>query len=179
MDEKRIQKEVKEAETLFEKMSMTDRVDKFWTSAEAQTIIHSAYETFQRESARYLEMAPEEVKSIGESFRTEVTEAIFILDASINFKRRLAASARLLKDLLKIEWTQLGEVISTEGMLKELEDIGKNMSNTLINLFMENMYKNYVPQDIPPELALLVRMLGGKNAVIIPGAAIFGEGSEM
>lgn len=179
MNEERIQQEVKAAEALFKEMSMTARVDKFWASEEAQTILHSAYEVFRKESARYLEIAPEEVKSVGETFRNGATEEIFISDASVNFKRRLAASARLLKELLEVEWTQLGEVISTEGMLKELEDVGKNMSNTLINLFMETMYKNYVPQDIPPELVQLVRMLGGKNAVIIPGVAIFGEDSEM
>lgn len=175
MEEKRIQREVKAAETLFKEMSMTSRVEEFWASKEAQTIIHSEYETFRKETARYLEIAPAEVKAAGESFRNEATEAIFISDASINFKRRLAASARLLKDLLEVEWTQLGEIISTEGMLKDLEDICKRMSNNLITLFMETMYENYVPQDIPPELAQFLRMLGGKNAVIIPFTSIFAD----
>lgn len=183
MSEERRQHEemLKEVDDLFAKHGLTESIEAFLASKEVTEEIEKATRKFIDNMRKMEADAPtEKVKETASKLRAEIEASKETMAEEIiaSFKVGFAGSIDLVimvtegleeqEDLLAM----IKEAIPVKG-LEDIKGISSHMLYHNSKMFMREIYKNYVPAEMPAEVLNFVQMLFGHP--LLPIKAIFPE----
>ena len=183
------EKRVEEVRRYLDKFQLRTVCQGFWRRKKVKEKVAEIYDEFTQKMSEFAENAPNEAmrKSAYEQrkiyLKQENAEA-FSKDFLYNFEKEiydlLNAAEVLLDDesvnKIALIISQDLEVASDE-MMNKLTNYGKKFVAYLLELFLKDLYSNYVPDDMPDEVANYIRSLFG--GPIIPVTAVFPEFKDM
>ncbi len=183
------EKRVEDVRRYLDKFNLRSVCQSFWKRKKVAEKVAEIYDEFVKKTSELVENAPNEAmrKSAYEQrkiyLKQENAEA-FSKDFLYNFEKEiydlLNAAEVLLDDesvnKIALIISQDLEVASDE-MMNKLTNYGKKFVAYLLELFLKDLYSNYVPDDMPNDVAKFIRMLTG--GPIIPVSAVFPEFKDM
>lgn len=156
-----------------------EAIQQFLASERAESITKNAHEKLLKIAEGYVSATMPEVKKVAEAsynFTKENYEQIK-KDIVNNFKCRFVGATEFCK-------IQFGDMISTEMLLKsitannyenscrDLTEVADIIVKELGDDMLKAIYKHYVPEGVPEEVADFLRMIAG-GGTIIPIQAVF------
>ena len=161
----------------------------FWKKEPVEKMVKSVYLTFSNKLKSLAENVPEEkmTKKAEEQRRKYLEledEKAFSRDFLFNFEKEIynfLQNAEIIFDDDSVNNVALVirntiEAASSETIYK-VEKLGYAFSAFLAEMFITELYANYIPEDMPKEVAeTIMQFTGGP---IIPAAAIFPELKDM
>lgn len=184
-EEKRQHEELlKEVDELFAKYGLTDSIDAFLKSEEVNEEISRATQKFIGNMRKMEEDAPsDKVKETANELRNKIEAHKEIMAEEIiaSFKAELAGAIELA--LMVTEGLEEQEnfftIIKRTILVKGIEDI-KGISARMLyhnsKMFMREIYKDYIPAEIPKEVLRFMQMLFGTP--LLPMTDVFPEWYE-
>ena len=183
------EKRVEEVRRYLDKFNLRSVCQNFWKRTKVTEKVAGIYDEFVTKTSELVKNAPNEAmrKSAYQQrkiyLKQENAEA-FSKDFLYNFEKEiydlLNAAEALLDDesvnMLALIISQDLELAS-EGTLKKLTSMGNAFVAYLLELFLKDLYSNYIPDDMPNDVAKFIRMLTG--GPIIPASAVFPEFKDM
>lgn len=165
---------LKEAEGYFEKLGLTGYVDAFFATDLVKEVIHTMYEKYEGQVKDLVKNMPKEIRKRGEALLPEAVgrEKAYSSDVKNNLVCNIVRVIKLLEDFVPVDEAISNVFIKSfveeaDGkMLEMVKYFAEGLADSLLKDFMMAVS---VPMGLPPEVAGLVAMLGGKGAIAMDG----------
>lgn len=165
---------LKEAKDYFEKLGLTGYVDAFFATDLVKEVIHTTYEKYEGQVKNLVQNMPKEIRKRGEALLPEAIgrEEAYSSDVKSNLVCNIVRVIKVLEDFVPVDETISNLFIKSfvdeaDGkMLEMVKYFAEGLADSLLKDFMMAVS---VPVGLPPEVAGLVAMLGGKGSIAMDG----------
>lgn len=164
---------LKEVDNFFQECGVLEAVEAFIHSEEVTNRVEEASVQLITNLQKMEDDAPnDEIKSLAKEARAdfESDHTSFIKDILSTFKVNFSSALHLISDmtddtLRPLLMDSVKTVIPRKGMM-DINDICATLVEMYSNEFMLNIYRNYVPEDMPDAVVSFIRTFFGD--IIIP-----------
>ncbi len=168
-----------------EKWGLTKLIQDFLDSKTANNILQEAYEKHYERVCELVGLASSQVKQKAEDFLNCLNEnkaqskEAYCADVKEEFKERIVNTWKQIPEPLFKIYLEKGAIQHTfkdedglEVLVNDFTRVAEEIRDELIHTFMELLYKDFVPEGMPEEVAEAIKSLS-EGSVLIPITAVF------